>query len=84
MKRIVIEEGSLPELVVKPKVRFDDTVLKALKEAKNGMTNHELCLLLKPKDRRRVSESISKFKDLGRVTQKLCRCEHAPIYYFYK
>ena len=43
MKRIVIDAGSLPELVVKPKVRFDDTVLKALKE---DWTNKEFSIKL--------------------------------------
>ena len=82
MKKIIIEAGQLPEL--QPPIIFKDRVLKALKEAKDGMTNHELCVKLNPSDRRRISEAIAEFKGHGVVTQKLCRCEHAPIYYFYK
>ena len=84
MKKIIIEAGSLPELIVRPKKEYKPRIIKALKEASNGMTNHELCIKLKPSDRRRISEVISELKDQGMVTQKLCRCEHAPIYYFYK
>ena len=82
MKKITVEAGHLPELVVQP--TYYDRILSTLKEEKNGLTNHEICLKLNIKERRRVSEQVSTMKDQGRVRQKLCRCEHAPIYYFYK
>ena len=82
MKKITVEAGHLPELVVQP--TYYDRILKALKEADDGLTNHEICIKLNIKERRRVSEQVSAMKDQGIVKQKLCRCEHAPIYYFYK
>ena len=82
MKKITVEAGHLPELVVQP--TYYDRILKALKEADDGLTNHEICIKLNIKERRRVSEQIKVMRDEGKVTQKFCRCEHAPIYYFYK
>ena len=82
MKKITVEARHLPELVVQP--TYYDRILKALKEADNGLTNHEICVKLNIKERRRVSEKIRSMQDQGRVRQKLCRCGHAPIYYFYK
>ena len=58
--------------------------LSLKQERKNGMTNHEICVKLNVKERRRVSEQIMAMKDQGIVRQELCRCGQAPIYYFYK
>ena len=82
MKKITIEAGHLPELRVRP--TYYDRIIETLKEEKNGLTNHEICVKLNIKERRRVSEQIMTMKDQGRVTQRVCRCGHAPIYYFYK
>ena len=82
MKKITIEAGHLPELTVQP--TYYERIIDTLKEERNGLTNHEICVKLNIKERRRVSEQISVMKDQGRVTQKVCRCGHAPIYYFYK
>ena len=82
MKKITVEAGHLPELVIKP--TYYQRILEALKESDNGLTNHEICVKLNIKERRRVAEQIAVMKNEGKVTQKLCRCEHAPIYYFYK
>ena len=82
MKKITLEAGHLPELIVQP--TYYDRIIKTLKEEKNGLTNHEICIKLNIKERRRVSEQIMTLKDQGRVTQRVCRCGHAPIYYFYK
>ena len=79
MKKIIIEAGQLPEL--QPPIIFKDRVLKALKEAKDGLTNHEICIKLSIKERRRVSEKVAEMKDEGKVSEKRCRCGHAPIYY---
>ena len=84
MKKIVIDAGSLPELVVKPKKEYYNKVLDELKKADDGMTNHELCVKLNVGERRRVSENIRIMKDRGIVKERKCRCGHAPIYYFYK
>jgi len=84
LRKIIIEAGSLPELVVKPKKEYYNKILKTIKESKDGLTNHELCIKLKIGERRRVSENIALMKDQGIVKQTLCRCGHAPIYYFYK
>ena len=72
MKKITIEAGQLPELVVKP--TYYQRILDALKEADDGLTNHEICLKLNIKERRRVSEQVATMKDQGIVKQKLCRC----------
>jgi len=82
MKKITIEAGQLPELVVQP--TYYDRILKAIKESKDGLTNHEVCIQLSIPERRRASEKISKLKDEGKVFERRCRCGHAPIYYFYK
>ena len=82
MKKITIEAGQLPELVAQP--TYYDRILKAIKESKDGLTNHEVCVQLNIPERRRASEVISKMKDEGKVFEKHCRCGHAPIYYFYK
>ena len=79
MKKITIEAGQLPELVVQP--TYYDRVLKAIKESKDGLTNHEICIKLSIKERRRVSEKVAEMKDEGKVSEKRCRCGHAPIYY---
>ena len=81
MKKITIEAGQLPELVAQP--TYYDKILKAIKESKDGLTNHEVCTKLNLPERRRVSERIAKMKDEGIVFEKRCRCGHAPIYYFY-
>ena len=82
MKKIIIEAGQLPELIAQP--TYYDKILKAIQEAENGMTNHEICAQLNIPERRRASEKIAKMKDEGKVIEKRCRCGHAPIYYFYK
>ena len=82
MKKITLEAGHLPELIVQP--TYYDRILNALKEADDGLTNHEICIKLNLPERRRASERISKMKDEGIVFEKRCRCGHAPIYYFYK
>ena len=82
MNKITLEAGHLPELVVRP--TYYDRILEALKEADDGLTNHEICIKLNIKERRRVSEQVSAMKAQGIVRPKLCRSDHAPIYYFYK
>jgi len=82
LKKIIIEAEQLPELIIRP--TYYDRVLKAIKESKDGLTNHEICVKLNLPERRRASEKISKMKDEGKVIEKRCRCGHAPIYYFYK
>ena len=44
MKKITIEAGQLPELVAQP--TYYDRILKAIKESKDGLTNHEICAKL--------------------------------------
>ena len=86
MKKIIIDAGHLPELVVQPKKpTYYNRIIDVLKQEKrDGMTNHEICVKLNVKERRRVAEQIAVMKDQGIVRQELCRCGHAPIYYFYK
>ena len=79
MRKITIEAGQLPELVAQP--TYYDRILKAIKESKDGLTNHEICIKLKIKERRRASEKVAEMKDEGKVSEKRCRCGHAPIYY---
>ena len=42
MKKITIEAGHLPELTVQP--TYYDRIIETLKEEKNGLTNHEICV----------------------------------------
>jgi hypothetical protein len=85
LKKIVIEAGHLPELIIQPKPTYYNRIIDVLKKEKeNGMTNHEICIRLNVKERRRVSEQIAAMKDQGKVIERRCRCGHAPIYYFYK
>ena len=44
MKKITIEAGHLPELTVQP--TYYDRIIETLKEEKNGLTNHEICVKL--------------------------------------
>jgi len=84
MKKIVIEAEHLPELIMEEKPTYYNRISKAIKESRDGLTNHEVCVQLNIPERRRASEVISKMKDEGKVFEKHCRCGHAPIYYFYK
>ena len=84
MRKIIIDAGLLPELIKEEKPTYYNRILKAIKESKDGLTNHEVCVQLSIPERRRASEVISKMKDEGKVFEKRCRCGHAPIYYFYK
>ena len=78
----LVEAESEEDVLIRPEVkRNNDRILDVLKDAKDGMTNHEICIKLDFQERRRVSEQISKMKDRGIVGERRCRCGHAPIYY---
>ena len=48
MKKITIEAGHLPELVVQP--TYYDRIINTLKKEKDGLTNHEICIKLNIKE----------------------------------
>ena len=78
----LLKAESEEDVLNRPEVKRNyDVILDVLKDAKDGMTNHEICIKLDFQERRRVSEQISKMKDRGLVGQRSCRCGHAPIYY---
>ena len=81
----LLKAESEEDVLNRPEIKtYYMRILDALKEAEDGLTNHEICVKLNLPERRRASERISKMKDEGIVFEKRCRCGHAPIYYFYK
>ena len=78
----LLRAESEEDVLNRPEIKKNyDVILDVLKGAKDGMTNHEICIKLDFQERRRVSEQISRMKDRGIVEEKKCRCGHAPIYY---
>ena len=81
MKKIFLEAGSLPELVIQP--TNYTKVVEALNTHKKGLTNHEISLMTGILERR-VREATARLKNENRLKSKPCRCGRTPIYYFYK
>ena len=81
MRKITVEAGSLPELVVQPTIYTK--VVEALNSHKKGLTNHEISLMTGILERR-VREATARLKNEKRLKEKPCRCGRTPIYYFYK
>ena len=78
----LLKAESEEDVLNRPEIKtYYMRIFDALKEAKDGLTNHEICIKLSIKERRRVSEKVAEMKDEGKVSEKRCRCGHAPIYY---
>ena len=81
MKKITLEAGHLPELVIQPTNYIK--VVEVLNEHKKGLTCHEISLMTGVLERR-VREATKRLKNERKLKEKLCRCGRTPIYYFYK
>ena len=78
MKKITVEAGHLPELVVQP--THYNRIVSVLNKHKDGLTNHEITVITGITDRR-VREATARLKVENKLKEKTCRCTRTPIYY---